>query len=158
MDHRQLFNEALELHPDTQELANEIESLYKKHFPQGWIDASARHSFGEDVISMKFGLVADKKELTGGYWQNDPLKQGFIVRPGKKGWASEQTLGWLAINPAEDSYNAMDSIKTKFRKFNGDSAKTVKAFDKYFKTLKATVREHQANIYNRAKYSDKYFK
>lgn len=158
MDYKQLFTEALELQPETQELANEIEALYKKKFPMGWMNIVARHSFGEDVISMKFGLVADKKELTSGYFENDPLKQGFIVRPGKKGWESQQTLGWIAINPAEGSYNAMDSVKTKFRKTNADTAKTLKAFDKYFTTLKGLVKEHESNIYNRAKYSDKWFK
>ena len=158
MDYKQLFTEALDVQPETKELAQDIEAMFKKHFPNGWVKALARNMFGEDAITLSFGLVADTKELTGGYLLNDPLKQGFIVRPGKKGWTTEQTQGWLAINPEEGSYNAMGSVKTKFRKTNADTAKTLKAFDKYLTTVKGLVKEHESNIYNRAKYSDKYFK
>jgi hypothetical protein len=158
MDRKQMFNEALELQKSTVDLRDKIEASFFKHFPQGWIEASARHMFGEDVISMKFGLVANRKELTGGYYLNDPLKQGFITRPHKKGYQTEQTQGWLSLTPAEGSYNAMDSLNTKFRKYSGDEAKTVKAFDKYFTMLQKVVKDNESNIYNRSKYSDKYFK
>jgi hypothetical protein len=158
MDYTQLFNEALDVRPETIELASEIESTYKKIFPKGWVKALPRNMFKDDFITLSFGLIGEKKEWAQGIRENDPMHMGFIIRPGKKGWASEQTQGKLMLNPPEGSYLVMKGLPLKFRKYQGDSAKTIKAFEKFFKKIKTAVKDNESNIYNRAEYSDKWFK
>lgn len=136
------------------EIIEGIKIVFNKYFPNGWI---FQQKISSDTISFSFGIIGDKKELSSGILDNDPVHHKFIIRKEKMGWEVENLIGSIAINPTEQS-SAISSVKTKFRKTKGNTKKIINTFDRWFGKLKSLIKDNEENIYQRSKYSDKYFK
>lgn len=154
---KQFLNEKDESAQDMKQLADDIESLLKRKFPNGNVYARFSNNLTES-ISVWVGLVGNTRELTSGIAGNDPLATGFTVFRDPKGFIIETRRSALSVNPEEGSYMAMGSVKIPFRKTRGDEKKILKALERWADRTIAVVRDEEANIYNRANYSDKYFK
>jgi len=139
----------------------EIEVAFNKEFPQGWIAMSVgKKTFGSVASSFKMGIIGDNNQLTGGYGINDPAHHGFMIfQRGPDDFEVRNSISGLSVNPPEGSYLVMKHMKTGFRQIkSGNSKKVTKAFSTFFKKLKGLVKANEAEIYQRDKYDDKYFK
>jgi hypothetical protein len=140
-----------------EDLIKSIESNFKKHFPNGWIITGINKGLG-GYLGINMGIIGNRSELPSKILDNDPVHHKFIIHKEKGGYSAEVLVGGISINPPKDSYLAMGNVKTKWRKTKGDTTKINKAFDTFFKRLKALVKEHESDIYHRDMYSNKYFK
>ena len=139
-------------------LVADIEKEFKSQFPNAWFFGSVRAGLGLPHVSIDFGFV-NKSELTSNILDNDPVHHSFMFHDEGSGKFNAVRLrGGISINPPEGSYLAMDTVKTKFRKTTGDDKRILKTFKTFFKRLKVLVKDNEQNIYQRKKYSDKYFR
>jgi len=128
-----------------------VVSAFKKHFPNGYISVQKRKSLGgdQDHIVGYIGMIGNIKDNSGGYHDNDSMKHTFFMYPTKEeGVYSFKGSGRIYINPAEGSYNAMDSVKTKF----GNASKVTlekaeKKIVKFFDKLSGLMKDNVDNIY-----------
>lgn len=128
-----------------------VSSSFKKHFPNGYINIQKRQSLGNDGdhIVGYIGMIGDIKDNTGGYHENDKMNHSFFMYPTREpGVFSFKGSGKIYINPAEGSYNAMDSIKTKM----GNNSKITlekadKKLNKFFTKLSGLMKDNIDNIY-----------
>jgi len=137
-----------------------MEKDFHKHFPNGFFNVKLKTNL-TTAISGTFGMIGDIKDNNYGYHGNDPMKHGFIMFPLDKDmtiWSFKVSGGSkVYINPAEDSYNAMDSIKTKM----GNNSKITLAkcnikMAKFFKKLSDIMKENKDNIFGADKIDKKY--
>lgn len=135
-------------------MIKEIEKEFKSQFPNGWI-RFGKTCLGGNEDTFRFGLV-DPNELTSKILMNDPVYHSFIIFNDSKGFSAEGG-GCISVNPVEKFY-AMSSVKTKWRKTRGNEERVLKAFKTFFGRLRVLVDENESNIYQRDKYSDKWFK
>lgn len=150
---QELFNESLSDNASADELLAEIEASFYNNFPNGWM--KSRSIMG--APSFSFGLIGNKSELANGILDNDPMHHKFVIHGDIKGWEAHNVMGSLQVNPKENRL-VMSSIKTKFRKTKGNSKKIAVTFEKWFVKLKALVKQHESEIYDRKNYNDRYFK
>ena len=148
------INLILEDEENSEEIIDGIKIVFKKYFPNGWI---IWRKISSNTISFSLGIIGDKKELSSGILDNDPVHHKFIIRKEKMGWEVENLIGSIAINPIEQ-YLVMSSVKTKFRKTKGNTKKIINTFDRWFGKLKSLIKDNEENIYHRDQYSDKFFK
>lgn len=135
-----------------------IKSAAKTVFPNGWCMAEARKYIGQLNISVRGGIIGDMSELTQRIPDNDPAYFHFLVRPVKEGYEIEHLVGFgVKVKPTTQGY-AMGVHKVKLRKTKGDAAKIIETFKKHMQKLKKAVQEQNENVYQREKYSDKFFK
>ncbi|KFZ25651.1 MAG: hypothetical protein KQ78_02144 [Candidatus Izimaplasma bacterium HR2] len=144
----------LENENNEKEIMDGIKNVFEKHFSNGWFNL---RKISSDSIGFSFGIIGDKKELSSGILDNDPVHHKFMIRKEEMGWEVKNLFGSIAINPKE-KYMAMSSVKTKFRKTKGDTKKIISTFDKWFVKLKSLIKDNEENIYQRSNYSDKFFK
>lgn len=140
------------------DMGNAIQKNFRKQFPKGWIIVRAGAGISKDTVSVTLGLIGDKKELTSGILENDPMFHSWLLFKDPKGWSAEITQGRLSVNPPEGTHYAMGSVKTKWRKTAGDENKMINTFATFFQKLKKIVKDNEDEIYQRSKYSDKFFK
>lgn len=142
---------------DMKQLADDIDKLLKRKFPNG--NTYARFSGNlTDSISVWVGLIGNVRELPSGIAGNDPFGAGFMIFRDPKGFVVESPRSNLNVEPEEGSYMAMGSVKIPFRKVRGDEKKILKAFDRWADKAITTIKKEEKNIYQRDKYSDKYFR
>ena len=128
-----------------QEIINNIESSFKKHFPNGYINIYNRDQEKVD-IQFYIGLIGNKNDINNGIRENDPMHHLFVIRQKEDKLIADMLFGGLSCKPTNPLY-AMDNVKTKFRKTTGDSNKICTTYDKWFKKLKELVIEQGSNIY-----------
>jgi hypothetical protein len=140
-------------------LGNNIKNLLLSNFPNARVLVSpvrlgiSRSSY----FTVTFGAIGNISELTSRIEQNDPVGHKWIIWVnGEDKYLAESISSGISINPTE-KYYAMGTVKTKFRKVSGDSNSITRAFTRFSDRLVGLVRENESNIYQRAKYSDKYF-
>jgi len=121
---------------------------YKKKFPKAWIVAHKRKLLGE-VVYISFG-VQEKKNLSGGYEENDPAQHKFMIHDVKDGEFSSDKItldvvvgGSLYIKPAEGSYMAYDKVKIGLRKKTGTPEQIITHLTKYFSKLDKVVKDEK---------------
>ena len=144
------------LHKDDELFMTEVEKSFKSYFPNARFEIGYYKLFGE-YIQISFGLVA-LNELTGNYEINDPVKHSYLIDMKGDDYVVESRCSGISINPEEGSYMAMGRVKTGFRNFTLSPEKSIKRFQTFFKRLRVLVDVNESNIYQRANYSDKYFK
>ncbi|URC15191.1 hypothetical protein GD1_67 [Paraglaciecola Antarctic GD virus 1] len=140
-------------------LIDNICTSLRKNFPLAKISASpVRTGLGDDLyFTVQFGLIGDINELQSRIDLNDPAGHKFMVFIGEGGAFEASALrSGISINPTEKFY-AMSTVKTKFRKTVGDDKAILRAFVRFSDRLVGLVKENDAEIYQRSKYSDKYF-
>ena len=137
-----------------------MEADFKKHFPNGYFGVKYSTNL-TDSIGGTFGMIGNIKDNTGGYHENDKMKHGFVMFPldaEKTIWSFKVSGGAkVYINPAEGSFNAMDSIKTKM----GNNSKITLAkanvkMAKFFKKLSGIMKDNKDNIFGVDKINKKY--
>ena len=144
----------LENENNDEEIIDGIKMVFNKYFPNGWINIIKMFT---DDIGFSFGIIGDKKELSSGILDNDPVHHKFLISHIPDGWEMIKVMGYISINP-EDQFMAMSLVKTKFRKTKGNTKKIISTFDKFLKNLKIMIKDNEENIFQRSKYSDKFFK
>ena len=148
--------------PEIIATSERVVKAIKKHFPHGLIECSPREGLGLH-LNLFFGLTPDKKYWPNGYSDNLPvrLKTVIHISSNSEGYLYEIHKGSkirISINPEEGSYNAMGTVKVRAMQSKEMTAdKLVTAIDKHFAMAKKLVKEHDANIYRRSNYPDKYF-
>jgi hypothetical protein len=140
-----------------QELAQEIEKLFFKHFPNGWIDSRVEKGFSNNQhISVRFGLLGDKS-YSGGIVHNDPLHSLHMVWIQGELYEIDNSISGLSVNPKE-KFLAMSTVKTAIRRAkNLSTEKVLNKYASYFAKLSKIVQENQHDIYKRSDYQDKFF-
>jgi hypothetical protein len=142
-------------YPELLSLLDNIEASFKRDFPDAWFKGSVQNLLGDPSICIKFGLVPVDHKINH-IAMNDPVYHSFLISPkGSDCFVSENYQGRISVNPKK-SYLAMSSIKTPYRKTTGERARVLKSFVTFFSRLKTLVQEHESDIYQRAKYEDKY--
>lgn len=147
MNRTQFNDEALDQIKDLTAL---MTSEFKRFFPNGWIKAQEDHHFCTSG-SVIFGLISDKKDLSGGYINNDPMLHNFYIsKPTKKGLCVEMRNARISANPPAGSYLAIYNVAPKFRKYtHNDNKKIMVRFTNYLESLKKTLLENKDNMYGR---------
>jgi len=142
-----------------EEFMENIEKEFYKHFPNGIFQANNKPGvLGSPMISISAGLIGDRKDWLMGYFDNDPMKQSFTMFKKDDGTYELEGLQTnLYIEPAEDSYFAMDKVKTGFRNAKKITLKKAEdKFKKYFKKLATLVKDNKDNIYGSDRFPSKY--
>lgn len=139
-------------------IAKSVKSSFEQQFPNGWIVSRVVKGLGGPQVYVSLGIISDRSELISQIIDNDPAFHSFLVFDESNGkYEARNIRGDISINPVE-KYLAMSTVKTKFRKTTGNVDKIIRTFDKFFVNLKQLVKDNEDNIYQRGKYSDKYFK
>jgi hypothetical protein len=141
------------------EFIDSVTNKFHKHFPNGFINLKYSEKFSVS-ISGTFGMIGDIKDQSNKIVQNDKMYHAFIMflEDEEKGiWSFKTSSSKIYINPAEDSYNAMDSVKTKM----GNNSKLTlekadKKMEKFFKKLSDLMEEHKDEIFGVEKIDKKY--
>lgn len=137
-------------------LAKEIEEILKSRFPNGYVRAFYSENLTRH-ISISFGLIGDIEDVSNKIRHNDPLHHSFMIFvEGEDSYEANRSMGRLMVKPPEDSYLAMGSVKTPFRKTTGDSKKVIKAFERFADRVVKIVRENKEDIYGVDKIPTKY--
>ncbi len=135
-----------------------VEASFKKHFPNGYIKFQYKKGFSDDkYISGVFGMIGNLRDNSNGIPENDKMRHTVMMFENKDGTYSFKGNGKVYINPAEGSYNAMDSIKTKL----GNNSKitlekAAQKLNKFFKKLSGIMQENKDNIYGAETIDKKY--
>jgi len=144
-----------------------VESYFKKEFPNGWFNGGLRNGLGADHIVFSFGMNKEVKVTP----HNDPMYHSVIIQWGDGFGNQSKTLeqgaeltlsanGGIHTNPAEGSFMAMDRVKTKLT--NVKKGGSLDKFDKKFKTFMPKLRklfdEHKHNLYRVEDINPKYLK
>ena len=131
------------------ELVADIESTFKKHFPNSFINA--RHSKGiGNSIMVTIALAKDKMEAPNKIIDNDPMLANFAIHMNSNqiddsGEFTGEPLVIERFRGAGLSWHGQDGfnrIKVPFRKTTGDPAKIIKALDRHFQRLSDAVKEN----------------
>lgn len=138
------------------EFMDKLESSFKKYFPNGWANIRRVSIIGSPIIKFEFGLV-DRNELTSKILMNDPAYHLFLIDGEPDGYEAKLSIGSISVN-TDKQHLVMDSIKSPWRKSKGDATKLLKTYNTFFTRLKKLVKDNENEIYDRKKYSDKYFK
>ena len=144
-------------------IITEVEKLFKKSFPKGWFDKPKPEHIVDRLpyhisTTFDFGIVG-KDELYNGIDGNDPVYHRFYLsHSGYNLIKLSKFEGGIATIPPKGSHLAIKSINTGLAKSSGSKEKLVKDLGKFLRNLKVLVKKHQANIFMREDYSDKYFK
>jgi hypothetical protein len=126
-----------------------VEKNFYKHFPNGFIVLKYRTNL-KPHIRGTFGMIGDPKDQVNKIVQNDKMYHSFVMflKDVDAGiWSFEASQSHIYVKPAEGSYNAMDSIKTKM----GNNSKITlekadKKLEKFFKKLSDMMKENIDNI------------
>ena len=139
-------------------LQENIKNSLLSNFPNSniYVESVRQGLGGSYLFAVQFGLIGDTKELTSGIAMNDPVDHKWLVWVNGDNYEVESLRSGISINPIEKFY-AMSTVKTKFRKTKGDANKITKAFVRFSDRLVDLIKENEAEIYQRDKYSDKYF-
>ncbi len=138
----------------TKELITELESVYKNYFPYSRINVYHSNRFGNS-ISIRCFIAGDNKELSGNYWDNDPVNVAFNIASESGEFPKDTTLeSMLPDNLVMESYrayyhhkpifhpsNVYDSSRFIFRKSKGDSEKIIQVFDKFCARMKQELTQ-----------------
>lgn len=152
-------NIILEQEMTPEEFKSSVESSFKKHFPNGYIDVDLNANILSDkqYIRGLIGMIGNPKDNTNSIIQNDKMRHTFSM------WALNDTEwsfegnGKIYITPAEGSYNAMDSIKTGLG--NNSKINLAKAeikLAKFFRKLSDLMKENKDKIYGAESIDKKY--
>jgi hypothetical protein len=142
-----------------EEFMDSVEKNFYKHFPNGFINLKYSTNLSVSITGT-FGMIGDVKDQVNKIVQNDKMYHSFImfledVDAGI--WSFKASQSKIYIKPAEGSYNAMDSIKTKM----GNNSKITlekadKKLQKFFKKLSDIMKENKDNIAGVEKIDKKY--
>ncbi len=136
-----------------EELVTKIEQLHKKAFPKSWFKIKKSSFGGNAAVGMHFGIVPES-EVPNKILDNDPGHHRFMIFVrGEDDYEVKVTLGSIYIVPEKGVNLEMQSVKTKFRKVKGNSAKVLKAFTTFFPRMKKIVTDNADNIYGGDRYS-----
>jgi len=142
---------------NNKELHDKIKHEFKTVFPNGWMASHVGHGLNGKNIYIQFGLV-DREQLSSKILNNDPVHHKFLIFADTDKLESNCLQSGISINPEAGSYMAMGTVKTKYRKTTGNHNRILKSFKTFFPRVKQLVTENEANIYQREKYDDKFFK
>ena len=132
---------------NSSELVASIKESFLNQFPKGFISVIEGSGFYKDTITIYLGLIADRNDCPNKIRDNDPMMHSLLFFKENDGtYSSSDISGALKVNPKEPRF-AMDHVKTKYRKLNGDAPKISKGMDNWFRKLKSIVDENKANIY-----------
>ncbi len=150
------LRESTTLHETTlelDELTTKIEQLHKKAFPKSWFKIKKSNFGGNAAVGIHFGIVPES-EVPNKILDNDPGHHRFMIFVrGEDDYEVKVTLGSIYIVPEKGVNLEMQSVKTKFRKVKGNSAKVLKAFTTFFPRMKKIVTDNADNIYGGDRYS-----
>ena len=118
-----------------EEFKTQLENVWKNHFPKSKISISFKNGLGKNIFIHTY-LAENQKELSGGYSENDMIKDSFMIKP---------ELEWLYC-----SYKNIRFTKKKQENCDG----FIKKFTKYVETLKSEI----INCYNNNLIHDNYKK
>ena len=140
-----------------EEFMENVKESFHKHFPNGFINLDGKSAFSSDLVACSFGMIGNIKDNNNGISQNDKMYHKFMMFANGDGTYKFEGSGRIYINPAEGSYNAMDSVKTKM----GNNSKITfeKAeikMTKFFKKLSGLMKDNVDNIYGVDKINKKY--
>lgn len=130
---------------------NQIETDFKTIFPNGYFKAIAGHGLAGDQIMIDLGLIGNLEDVPNKIRHNDPMHHRFIVfidhHNQTQPLSIESLISGLSLYPEPESFLAMDTIKTGFRKTKGDNGKIAKTLNNFFLKLKKMVDENKTTIY-----------
>ena len=139
------------------DLTEKLEETYHKHFPNSSI--SARFELGMyPSIWVACYLAGDKKENSGGYWENDMLRISFRILNGEDMDFSRSTSAESLVNSVtieahrktyttkpSDKFSVYGHAKLSFRKTVGTPENIIKVFDAFCTKLKASIKNDLEN-------------
>lgn len=131
------------------ELASEIETTFKKYFPNSFIKSRYDVNIGKSVM-VTIALAKDKTEATNKILDNDPMLANFAVHldPNQIDDTGNFTGEPLVVERFRGSGlswhgpDGFNRVKVPFRKTTGDPSKIIKALDTHFQRLKAAVKDN----------------
>jgi len=140
-----------------EDFSQNVESVFHKHFPNGFIKVQEKKGFSGKIISGVIGMIGNPKDNSHGISENDKMRHTFMMFENGDGTWKFEGNGRIYVNPAENSYNAMDSVKTKM----GNNSKltlekALKKMEKFFKKLSDLMKEHKDDIYGVENIDKKY--
>jgi hypothetical protein len=146
-----------------------LEKTFYKYFPNGYFDLKVAQSIGNKYIVIRFGLIGDTKDLSGGYRDNDPMKTVILIQTKTNQkienhfsddvlYTMKLSQGGLLVKPAEGSYMAYDNVKIPLRSKTSTIDKMIPNLKKYIEKLASTVKETGWDriSFDGNKYPDKY--
>lgn len=132
-----------------QDLIQQLESSFRKYFPNGYFSANHSKRFGNS-ISISVGLIKDLKDVSSSIRQNDPMHTIIFIHINEAAGTFEvkSSSSGLSVNPEAGSYMAIGTVKNPVRKFTTDNPSLiVKKLDQYFAKCKEIVKANWDNIY-----------
>ena len=127
-----------------------LKSSYAKYFPHSrCITKLSRYG----CLYINCYLAGDGHELSGGYWENDMFKIGFVIDMGRGVDATHTIPSELVLEctshyyftKPDVSYVAYGSKSVPFRKVKGSPEKCLKAFEKFVERLKLAITDDLHN-------------
>lgn len=145
---------------------NAVLNTFKKHFPNGYANAS-KYPLGGGV-HFSFGLIGKKDDLPNGYRENDHLRLSFGIHENftfnsndniEHKLVIEVQSNTISVKPTS-KYYAMSSVKLPVRKITDTPEGIIKKLDKAFAKCADTIRKEIANnnLYNQEEIDPMYLK
>jgi len=140
------------------ELIQQIENTYNKHFPLSKCFVKLSTNLYSSIF-IDCHLAGDKTELYNGYWENDIFRIRFSIDTDKGAFKNINEMSEVPENlrmeidsksyllkPA-NPHMAFDRRNLSFRKTKGNAKKIVATLDKYFAKLKEElIKDLQAGL------------
>lgn len=141
-----------------EEFKTQLENVWKKHFPKSKINIYVTSNLGNAIFIHTY-LAENQNELSGGYSENDMIKDSFMITNFKDENNLETfevfsaNCGFMIKPELEWLYCSYKNIRfTKKKQENCDGF--IKKFTKYVETLKSEI----INCYNNNLIHDDYKK
>ena len=141
-----------------EEFKTQLENVWKNHFPKSKINIYFTSNLGNAIFIDTY-LVENREELSGGYFENDMIKNSFMLYDLKDKnnletfEVSSADCGFMIKPELEWLYCSYKNIRfTKKKQENCDGF--IKKFTKYVETLKSEI----INCYNNNLIHDDYKK
>lgn len=121
------------------ELAQDLKRVHQQYFPGAWFQIS-KGALGEEEIFIKYG-IQNINDVANGILQNDPNFTVMMLSEESSGATTlEMSIGnRVTIYPEKGSYNALDSVKLKFRKTTGPDNRIIKTFTTHMQNTRGVV-------------------
>lgn len=122
------------------QLANEIENVVKKYFPESYVRSKFEQGLGNNqgLVSLKFAIGKDKSEWVNGIIHNDPAHASILVWGFDKDGNQKDNITMSSTTACYSNYKTGVKSKCGWRdiKKGGTVSKVLKALDNYFAQLK----------------------
>lgn len=149
---------------NAQQFTAKVLENFKKHFPNGYANAS-KFSLGGGVY-FSFGLIGNIEDVENKIRQNDNLSLSLEIHENFKFDTTEEIEGKIVIESNRsffsvkpvNNYFAMSSVKIPFRKINNTPEKALISIEKHFIKAKELIKAEIEieNLYGQHSIDKKY--